>query len=86
MTDSIAPDIMHDILEGVLQLSLLMLLKTLIYEKSYFQLSILNTRIESFCYGPIDTMNKPIKIKETGFLTASDIKQSGIIISIIHLN
>ena len=62
---------MHDILEGVLQFSLLMLLKALIYKKSYLTLSTLNTRMESFCYGSINTMNKPIKIKQTGFSIAS---------------
>jgi len=59
VTEGIAPDIMHDILEGVLQLSLLMLLKSLVLDKSYFRLHTLNERIGSYCYGPIEASNKP---------------------------
>ena len=72
-----APDIMHDILEGVLQVSLLVTLKDLILKKSLFTIHAFNERLQSFNYGPIDSNNKPTRIKETGFSNANDIKQSG---------
>ena len=72
-----APDIMHDILEGVLQVSLIATLKDIILKKSYITIQTLNKRLESFNYGPIDSSNKPSRVKETGFSDANDIKQSG---------
>jgi len=77
---------MHDILEGVLQLSLLMLLKSLIIQKSYFRVRKLNERIDSFCYGPIEASNKPIRIKELGFANSNDIKQSGEVHTMMQLD
>lgn len=75
--DGMAPDIMHDFLEGVLQVSLMVTLKYLIVKKSLFTIQMFNKRLQSFNYGPIDSNNKPTRIKETGFSDANDIKQSG---------
>ena len=75
--DGMALDIMHDILEGVLEVSLIETLKYLIVNKSLFTIHTFNQRLESYNYGPIDSNNKPIRIKEKGFSDAHDIKQSG---------
>jgi len=79
--DGIAPDVMHDLLEGVLQFSIMVLLKEFIIHKKYFHIKTLNNRISSFCYGPIESGNKPSTFKESGFSSASDssgMKQTGI--------
>ena len=75
-----APDIMHDILEGVLQVLLIMILKDVVIRKSFLRIQQLNDRIKSFCYGPVEATNRPSLIKETGFSDANDIKQSGKIL------
>ena len=73
-----APDIMHDILEGVLQLSMAMLLKEFISNRKLFSLKTLNSRVTSFPYGP-DAKNKPTPIKESAFTSDDNfMKQSGI--------
>ena len=72
-----APDVMHDILEGVLKVSLMATLKDVILKKSLFTIKTFNERVDSFDYGPVDSNNKPSRIKETGFADANDIKQSG---------
>ena len=72
-----SPDIMHDILEGVLQVLLIMLLKDLVIKKSLLRIQQLNERIKSFCYGPVEAANRPSSIKDTNFSDSKDIKQSG---------
>lgn len=54
-----------------------MILKDLIIKKPLLRIQQLNGRIESFCYGPMETFNKLSLIKETGFSDMNDIKQSG---------
>ena len=77
--DGISPDVMHNLLEGVLQLAIMVLIKELIIKKQYFHIKILNNRITSFCYGPVESANKPSTFKESGFSSASDngMKQTG---------
>ena len=53
-----APDIMHDMLEGVCPLELKLVLNKLI-KKRYFTLKMLNSRMTSFNYGIPDNSNKP---------------------------
>lgn len=79
VVDGLSPDIMHDVLEGTLQLSLKQLLLYLTEEKKLFAVDTLNERIHRFNYGPQAT-NKPVPIKATS-LTSSDackLKQSGM--------
>ncbi|CAI6377673.1 unnamed protein product [Macrosiphum euphorbiae] len=59
VTKNYAVDIMHDILEGVCKYDIGMMLKTMIYDLNYFTIDILNDRIESFNYGPINIRNIP---------------------------
>jgi len=80
VVDGLSPDIMHDVLEGTLQLSLKQLLLYLIQEERLFTVETLNERIQSFDYGQMQAKNKPTPIKHTT-LTSPDpckLKQSGI--------
>lgn len=58
VTNNFAPDIMHDLLEGVCSLEVHLVLETLI-EEGYFTLDLLNSRITGFDYGIPDAKNKP---------------------------
>ena len=58
-------DAMHVLLEGAVTLEIKLLLKVLIYEKGYFDLSILNERLSSFVYGRNESRTKPPKAFET---------------------
>ena len=65
VVDRMSPDNMHDILEGVLRVVLILILKDIIIKKLLLWIQQLNDRIETFCYGPIETSNK---LKRTDFL------------------
>ena len=77
VVDGMVPDIMHDILEGSLQLHLKCLFKHCILQMKYFRLETLNARIHSFYFGTADATNKPSDIT-TDVLTSSmnSVKQS----------
>uniref|UniRef100_A0A1X7T9Z5 Uncharacterized protein n=1 Tax=Amphimedon queenslandica TaxID=400682 RepID=A0A1X7T9Z5_AMPQE len=74
VTEGLAPDIMHDILEGALQYETKELLIYVTQERRLISLSFLNQQIESFPYGYCDSSNKPSIIT----LTSHDhsLKQS----------
>ena len=59
--DNRAPDIMHDILEGICPLEVKLVLHQLIV-KRYFSIDTLNARITSFNYGLPDAKNRPCNI------------------------
>ena len=76
MVDGIVPDLMHDILEGTLQLHIKWLLRYLIHEK-FLSLGTLNKRIVSFGYGQVDSLNKPTPISQDTMASSTNtIKQS----------
>ena len=78
VTDGLAPDIMHDILEGSLHYEAKELMKALVTDFKILSLNELSTRIESFPYGYSDLTNKPSFI--TSKILASDdnsLKQTG---------
>lgn len=62
LTENLSVDIMHDILEGVCNYTLLVVLNNLIFEKKYFSLDILNSRICTFNYGHLEQSNAPPQI------------------------
>ena len=70
------PDIMHDVLEGSLQLQIKWLLKHYI-DLRYFSINILNERIRSFNFGTAERSNRPTRIAPD-VLTSSQnsVKQS----------
>ena len=61
VVEGLPPDIMHDLLEGVIPFELALILKVLI-AKGYFNLEDLNHCISSWCYGSLDKANKPVEI------------------------
>ena len=67
---------------GVVQLTMVMVLRHFVVNKGRFRIQTLNSRIESFCYGPVDNANRPSPLKEN-LLSASNesasVKQSGTI-------
>lgn len=76
VVDGIVPDVMHDILEGTLQLHIKWLLKHFI-NTGRISLATFNSRLKSFHYGPSDISNKPTPIAaETLFSSTNTIKQS----------
>jgi hypothetical protein len=85
VTEGLAPDIMHDVLEGCLQYEVKELLKYLILNVKVISLSVLNGRIDSFSYGYIDSPNKPVPISVNS-LNSSDhgLKQTGMLIDLIN--
>lgn len=52
-------DLMHDLLEGVCQLEIKMVLRHFVVHKKYFDVGLLNARIKSFKYGLVESKNKP---------------------------
>lgn len=78
VVNGLVPDVMHDVLEGITQLTMKCLLQYLIQEKKYFTLTILNERMMSFNYG-IDVSNKPSEISKATFNSTDSytLKQSG---------
>ena len=58
VTKNFAPDIMHDLLEGICGLEVHLVLAALIQD-GYFTLDLLNSSITSFDYGIVDSKNKP---------------------------
>ncbi|KAJ8049927.1 hypothetical protein HOLleu_02896 [Holothuria leucospilota] len=61
MTNNCAPNIMHDLLEGVCSLEVHLVLGALIQEW-HFTSDLLNSRITSFDYGLVESKNKPSTI------------------------
>ena len=57
-------DAMHVLLEGALPFELKLMLKVFIYDKFYFNLTILNERLASFTYGRSEGRTKPPKLFE----------------------
>lgn len=52
-------DVMHDLLEGVCWYDLIFVIEALIKKYNFFTLDILNYRILTFNYGPVNKKNKP---------------------------
>ena len=61
VTTNYAPDVMHDLLEGVCGLEVYLVLAALMNE-GFLDLDMLNRRISSFDYNPADSKNKPSAI------------------------
>ena len=64
VADGLPPDIMHDLLEGVIPFEMALILKVLL-SKDYFSLEDLNHSITHWPYGPLDKRNKPVVIAST---------------------
>ena len=76
-------DVMHILLEGVVPYETKFLLKFLIDDERCMTLKELNSRLESFDYGYMNTKNKPSPIgRDTINSADTKLKQSG---NFIHL-
>lgn len=62
---SLLPDIMHDVLEGVLQYEAKLMLQVMVSKENYFTLDELNSRIENFELGYMESKNRPTAISST---------------------
>ena len=81
MTSGIPLDIMHDVLEGALQVEIKCLLDVLIHRERYFALATLNESIHSFPYGSDVTDHpKPIPSGFSTSVSANGVKQCGKLI------
>ena len=65
VTKNVAPDIMHDMLEGVIPMEVKLVLYTFIYDDKFFKLDTLNNLLSSHNYGHYDKKNKPSQILES---------------------
>ena len=74
VTEGLVPDVMHDVLEGILPLETKKLLQNFIYQ-GVISTPELNEAIESFTYGRLDSCNEP---SPTAATTLSS-KQTGIL-------
>ena len=71
------PDVMHDLLEGYVPCKVKLMLKHLITSEALFTLSELNTRIENFRYGYMDTRPTVIFPNTLANATVTNLNQSG---------
>ena len=62
---ALLPDVMHDVLEGVLQYEAKLLLRHLIYDEGCFTLNQLNSRIGRMELGFMESSNRPSQISAT---------------------
>ena len=62
--DGLPGDVMHDLLEGVLQYECKEMLKIFINEEKYLTLDQLNERIKRFDYGYYNGKNRPSPISQ----------------------
>ncbi|CAG5072774.1 Protein of unknown function, partial [Cotesia congregata] len=62
-------DVMHDMLEGVVQREIHFIIE-LIVKKKILTLDIINTRIQEFNFGSIEMKNRPspIVLKQSGLI------------------
>ena len=65
VVDGLPPDVLHDILEGILQYEVKLLLRYLIHNDRLFTLDQLNQRLQSFDYGYHTAKDKPSVISSS---------------------
>ena len=81
----LVPDVMHDVLEGSLPLTICELLYYCIATKKYFTLAQLNNIIDKFDYGHIESKNKPSHI-EWSHIEKRKLRQSAAQIWTLAIN
>ena len=75
---SLIPDVMHDLLEGVLQYEVKLMLHVMIDNENYFTLEDFNSRLDNFELGYMECKNRPTSIsKKTLNSLGNSLKQSG---------
>lgn len=77
--DGLPGDVMHDLLEGVLQYECKEMLKIFINEQKYLTLNQLNERIKRFDFGYYNDKNKPSPISQQTLNNGNNsLKQKGM--------
>lgn len=77
--DGLPGDVMHDLLEGVLQYECKEMLKIFINEQKYLTLNQLNERIKRFDFGYYNDKNKPSPISHLTLNNGNNsLKQKGL--------
>ena len=73
------PDVMHDVLEGIVPYTSKLLLHHLIDDLKLITLDQLNSTLRSFDYGFLEAANKPSQIQATVFCSSdkTNLGQSG---------
>lgn len=79
-------DAMHDILEGCLQYECKELLKYLITERKYFNLSFLNSSIANFDFGYQNDTDKPSPISELTMRSDSNTLHQRGTVCVLYLH
>ena len=75
---SLIPDVMHDILEGMLQYEVKLLLQYFVNFENYFTLETLNSKVENVELGSIESKNRPTVISlKTLTSGGNSLKQNG---------
>ena len=75
---SMLPDVMHDLLEGLLPYEAKLLLQQMINGEKYFKLDVLNDASESMELGYMESSNCPTPIEYTSLISdGHSLKQNG---------
>lgn len=83
---SLLPDIMHDLLEGVLQYETKLMLQTFVNSKKYFTLDEFNSRLENLELGYMESKSRPTLVSHKTLNSESNsLKQNGLCIVLIIL-
>lgn len=76
---SLIPDVMHDILEGMLQYEVKLLLQYLVNFENYLTLDILNSKLENVELSSVESKNRPTTISlKTLNSDGNSLKQNGM--------
>lgn len=71
---------MHDLLEGVLQYDVKIMLKEIIYDDNYFTMATLNSRLTNTELGYIEAKDRPTCIDSKNFTSLGHpLSQAGIL-------
>ena len=83
---ALVPDVMHDVLEGVLQYEAKLLLNHCIFEEGYFRADTLEQLMASFELGFMEAANRPTPINsKTLRQKDNSLKQNGKVSSLLLL-
>ena len=75
---SLIPDIMHDVLEGVLQYEVKLMLRQMINVNHYFTLEVLNSRLENMELSSTESKKRPTSLEQNNLNSdGSSLKQNG---------
>lgn len=75
---ALIPDIMHNVLEGVLQYEVKLLLRHMINNENYFSLDVFNSKLQNLELSSTENKNKPTSISlKTMKSEGNSLKQNG---------